>query len=312
MKDKNKISLVIPCFNEEESIPTFYKEVIKVSKKLKEVEFEYIFIDDGSKDKTLDILKKIHKKNKKVKYISFSRNYGKEAAMYAGLKETTGDFISIMDVDMQDPPEKLIEMYTTLKEEEYDCVALYTISHEGYSLIRKFLTNIWYKIVNKILKSKQMPGAREFRLMRRQMVDSLLEMKEYNRYIQGMFDYIGYETKWISYEAPNRQAGESKFNLSKLIKYALEGITSFSTIPLVLSTYTGLLFCFIAFLSIIIIIIKTLIFGDPAQGWPSLACIVLFVSGVQLFFLGMIGTYISKIYLETKKRPIYIIKEKSK
>lgn len=309
---KEKISLIIPCFNEEESIPIFYKETDRISKEMKKVEFEFIFIDDGSHDKTLSILRDLSKKDKRVNYISFSRNFGKEAGMYAGLKKSTGDFVAIMDVDMQDPPEKLIEMYELIKEEDYDCIALYTSEHEGYNFVRKALTKKWYKLINKILKSKQKPGARDFRLMTRQMVDSILSLPEYNRYIKGMFDFIGFDTKWIEYKAPDRVAGTSKFSLTKLIKYAIEGIVSFSTAPLVLSAYIGILFCILAFVAIIFIICKTLIFGDPVAGWPSMTCIIIFVSGIQLFFLGIIGTYLSKIYLEVKNRPIYIEKETNK
>ena len=214
-----------------------------------------------------------------------------------------------MDVDLQDPPEMLKEMYKTVTEEGYDCCALYTKSHEGYSIIRKLFTKMWYKLINSLAKSKEKPGARDFRLMTRQMVDAILEYTEYNRYMKGIFDFVGFKTKWISYEAPDRKVGESKFNLRKLIKYAIEGITSSSPAPLLMSTYVGLFFCVVAFIAIIVVIVKTLAFGDPVSGWPSLACIVLFVSGVQLFFLGVIGMYISKIYLEVKERPIYIIKE---
>ena len=310
MKETNKkISLIVPCFNEEESIPLFYEEADKVSKKMKNVVFEMIFVNDGSKDKTLSILRDLSKKDKRVRYISFSRNFGKEAAMYAGLEASTGDYAAIMDADMQDPPEKLIEMYEIITNEDYDCVALYTKTHKGYNFIRKGLTNIWYKLIDKISDSKQVPGARDFRLMTRQMVDSIIEMKEYNRYTKGIFGFIGFNTKWLEYEAPERTVGTSKFNLGKLIEYALEGVVAFSTTPLIIAAYVGLLFCLIAFLAIIFIIVKTLIWGDPTSGWPSLACIVIFVSGVQLFFLGVIGIYLSKIYLEVKKRPVYIIKE---
>ena len=310
MEKKEKISIIVPCYNEEQSIPIFYKEICKVSEKMEEVDFEYIFVDDGSKDKSFEIMKDLSKQDKRVRYVSFSRNFGKEAGMYAGLSESTGDFVAIMDVDLQDPPEKLIDMYKGIKEEGYDCVALYTTSHEGYSFIRKSLTNIWYKLIDKISNSKQMPGARDFRLMRRQMVDTIISMKEYNRYTKGFYGYIGFKTKWLKYQAPDREHGESKFKLKSLIKYAIEGIVSFSTTPLILSAYVGLLFCFISFIAIIFIIVKTLLYGDPTSGWPSMACIIMFVGGVQLFFLGIIGTYISRIYLEVKERPVYIIKEK--
>ncbi len=312
MTQKEKISIVVPCYNEEESLPIFYEEITKVSKKLKEVDFEYIFINDGSKDKTLSILRELSKKDSKVRYVSFSRNFGKEAGMFAGLEATTGDYVAIMDADMQDPPEMIIEMYKSIKKEDYDCVALYTKSHKGYNFIRKGLTNCWYKLIEKISDSKQVPGARDFRLMKRKMVDSILSMREYNRYTKGMFGFVGFDTKWIDYEAPERVAGTSKFNLGKLIKYALEGIVAFSTKPLLISAYVGMLFCLVAFIAIIVIIVKTLVLGDPTSGWPSLACIIIFVSGIQLFFLGIIGMYLSKIYLEVKERPVYIVKETEK
>lgn len=309
MLKKELVSIIVPCFNEKDAIPVFYKEIDKVSKEMNYLDFEFIFIDDGSKDNTIEVLKELINNDKRVHYISFTKNYGKEAGMLAGLKKSMGDYVTFMDVDLQDPPEMLKTMYHYLKEEHYDCCALYTKSHEGYSVVRKFFTNIWYKLITKIAKSKEKPGSRDFRLMTRQMVNSILEYKEYNRYMKGIFDFVGYNTKWISYEAPNRKVGKSKFNLRKLVKYAVEGIISSSTAPLLLSTYIGLFFCIIAFLAIILIIIKTIVYGDPVSGWPSLACIVLFISGVQLFFLGIIGTYISKIYLEVKNRPIYIIKD---
>ena len=312
MAQKEKISIVVPCYNEEESLPIFYEEITKVSKKLKEVDFEYIFINDGSKDKTLSILRDLSKKDSKVRYVSYSRNFGKEAGMFAGLEATTGDYVAIMDADMQDPPEMILEMYKSIKKENYDCVALYTKSHVGYNFIRKGLTNCWYKLIDKISDSKQVPGARDFRLMKRKMVDSILSMREYNRYTKGMFGFVGFDTKWIDYDAPDRVAGTSKFNIVKLIKYALEGIVAFSTKPLLISAYVGIIFCLVAFIAIIAIIVKTLVFGDPTTGWPSLACIIIFVSGIQLFFLGIIGMYLSKIYLEVKGRPVYIVKETEK
>jgi len=309
---KEKISIVVPCYNEEEVLPIFYKEINKISKEMREINFEFIFVNDGSKDKTLKILRDLSKKDSRVRYISFSRNFGKEAGMYAGLEATTGDYVAIMDADMQDPPSMLKTMYHYITEEGYDCAALYTKTHEGYGFVRKSLTNLWYRLIDRISTSHQMPGARDFRLMTRQMVDSILEMKEYNRYTKGMFGFIGFETKWISYSAPNRAAGTSKFNLKKLIKYAMEGIVSFSTKPLLLSAYIGLLFCLISFLTIIAIIVKTLVWGDPVSGWPSLACLIVFIGGIQLFFFGIMGIYLSKIYLEVKKRPVYITKETEK
>ena len=310
---KEKISIIVPCYNEEESLPIFYKEIDKISKEMKVVDFEFLFINDGSRDKTLNILREMAKKDKRVRYISFSRNFGKEAGMWAGLENATGDFVAIMDADMQDPPSKVKEMYDILsKDKEYDCVGLYTIDHKDYSFFRKICTNIWYKLIAKISDNRQVPGVRDFRLMRRQMVDAILEMKEYNRYTKGIFSFVGFNTKWLEFKTGDRVAGTSKFNFWKLFKYALEGIVSFSTAPLVLSAIIGVIFCFIAFVAILVIIIKTLAFGDPVSGWPSLACIVIFVSGVQLFFLGVIGMYLSKTYLEVKKRPIYIVKETEK
>ena len=309
MSKKELISIIIPCFNEEEAIPVFYKEINKVAKEMDYLDFELIFIDDGSKDNTLKVLKELNKEDKKVRYISFTKNFGKEAGMLAGLKKSTGDYVAFMDVDLQDPPEMLKTMYKYIKEENYDCCALYTKSHEGYSIIRKLFTNMWYRLITRLAKSKEKPGARDFRLMTRQMVDAILSMNEYNRYMKGIFDYVGFNTKWISYSAPNRKVGKSKFNLRKLIGYAMEGITSSSVAPLLLSTYIGLFFCFIAFIAIVFIIVKTIIYGDPVSGWPSLACIVLFLGGIQLFFLGVMGNYLSKIHLEVKNRPVYIIKE---
>lgn len=309
MVKKELISIIIPCYNEEEAIPVFYKEINKITEQMNSLNFEFIFINDGSKDNTENILNKLSEEDKRVHYITFSKNFGKEAGMLAGLEKSQGDYVALMDVDLQDPPEMLKTMYHYLTEEYYDCCALYTRTHEGYSLIRKLLTSIWYRLITKLSKSNEKPGARDFRLMTRQMVNSILECKEYNRYMKGIFDFIGYKTKWIAYDAPNRKAGKSKFNIRSLAKYAIEGIISSSTAPLLLSTYIGLFFCLISFIAIIVIIIKTILYGDPVSGWPSLSCIVLFVSGVQLFFLGTIGTYISKIYLEVKKRPIYIIKE---
>ena len=314
MKDEPKkiISLIIPCYNEEESINICYNEVNKVTKKMQKQSFEIIFIDDGSKDKTLSILKELSIKDKRVKYLSFSRNFGKEAGMYAGLKYSKGDYVAIMDVDLQDPPEKLIEMYEIINNENYDCVALYTKSHKGYGFLRKKLTDIWYKLIDKISDFKQMPGARDYRLMSRQMVDAIVSMPEYNRYIKGIFGYVGYNTKWLSYEAPDRVAGTSKYSIRKLISYALEGIIFFSTKPLIISAYVGLLFCLISFIFIIVIIIRTLIYGNPVSGWPSMVCIILFLSGIQLLFLGIIGLYLSRVYTEVKRRPNYIVKETEK
>ena len=309
---KEKISIIVPCYNEEDSLPIFYKEINKISKELEEVNFEFLFINDGSKDKTLDILKDLARIDDRVRFISFSRNFGKEGGMYAGLENATGDYVAIMDADMQDPPSMIKTMYHDIKEEGYDCVALYSPQHIGYSKTRLFFTNCWYKLIGKISSTPQVPGARDFRLMKRKMVDAIVNMKEYNRYSKGIFSFVGFNTKWIEYNAPDRVAGTSKFNFKKLFLYALDGILAFSTTPLVISAIVGLIFCLIAFIALIVIIVKTLAFGDPVGGWPSLACIIIFASGIQLFFLGIIGMYIAKMYLEVKKRPIYITSETEK
>jgi len=305
-----KISIIVPCYNEESTIPFFYEEIDKINKKIK-TDFEFIFINDGSKDKTIEVIKNYSKKDKRVKYINFSRNFGKEAAMYAGLEYSNGDYIAIMDADLQDPPSLLPEMLDILedKNSDYDCVGTRRVTRKGEPPIRSFFARIFYKLINKISKIEMVDGARDYRLMSRQMVDSILELKEYNRYSKGLFQFVGYKTKWLEYENIERIAGETKWSFWKLFIYALEGIIAFSTAPLAISSITGILFCFIAFIMILFIIIKTLIFGDPTSGWPSLVCIIFFVSGIQLFCLGIMGQYLSKTYLETKNRPIYIVKD---
>lgn len=309
---KEKISIIVPCYNEEESLPIFYEEITKIAEEMKKVEFEFVFINDGSKDNTLNIIKDLRKKDDRVRFISFSRNFGKEGGMYAGLEYATGDFVAIMDVDMQDPPSMIKEMYHSIKEEGYDCVALCSPKHKDYGLIRKIFTKCWYKLIGKISSTPQVPGARDFRLMKRKVVDAIISMKEYNRYSKGLFSFVGFNTKWIEYEAQERVAGKSKFNFWKLFKYALEGMLAFSTTPLVISAIVGMILCLISFVAILIIIVKTLAFGDPVSGWPSLACLIIFMGGLQLFFFGIMGMYMSKLYLEVKKRPIYIVSETEK
>ncbi len=307
-----KISIIVPCYNEEEALPLFYEEITKVAKQMEKVEFEFMFINDGSKDKTLDILRELSKKDKRVRYVSFSRNFGKEAAMYAGFDNVTGDYVAVMDADLQDPPALLPEMFQAIKEEGYDSVATRRVTRAGEPPIRSFFARMFYKIINKISKADIVDGARDYRLMTRQMVDAILSMGEYNRFSKGIFGWVGFNTKWLAYENVERVAGETKWNFWKLFLYSLEGIVGFSTVPLTIASVFGLLFCFIAFIMIIVIIFKTLMFGDPVSGWPSTTCIIFFVSGVQLFCLGIIGQYLSKTYLETKKRPIYITKETEK
>ena len=302
-----KLSIIVPCFNEEESIPYFYDEVKKVTKNM-DIKLELIFVDDGSRDKTLEVIKS-KTDDKEVKYISFSRNFGKEAAMYAGLSMASGDYVTIMDVDLQDPPSLLPEMVRLIEEEGYDCVATKSTSRNGYSFLRKTFTKWFYDIIGKMSKTEMVPGARDYRLMTRQMVEAVLSMKEYNRYSKGLFSFVGFKTKWIEFENKERVAGTTKWNFWKLFSYALDGIVGFSTAPLTMAAFIGVLFCLIAFIMIIVIIVKTLAFGDPASGWPSLACIIFMVSGIQLLCLGVIGEYLAKMYLEVKQRPIYIIKE---
>ncbi len=309
---KKKISIIVPCYNEEEALPLFYKEIKKIEEKMEYLNFEYIFVNDGSKDKTLEILRKFSKKDDKARYISFSRNFGKEAAMLAGLEYSSGDYVTIMDADLQDPPHLLIEMYNAIENEGYDCVGTRRVTRKGEPPIRSFFARMFYKIINKMSKTEMVDGARDFRLMTRQMVDSILELKEYNRYSKGLFSFVGYKTKWLEYENVERVAGTTKWSFWKLLIYAFEGIIAFSTVPLVIAAIIGILFFIVSFIMIIVIIAKTLMFGDPVGGWPSLVCIIFFVSGVQLFCLGIIGAYLSKTYLETKKRPIYIVKETEK
>ncbi len=306
-----KISVVVPCYNEEKTIPIFYKEMNKVMDKMKKLDFELIFVDDGSSDSTLEVCKNLAKEDKRVKFLSFSRNFGKEAGIYAGLNKSTGDYVTLMDVDLQDPPELLPKMYNLIKEEGYDSVGTRRVTRKGEPPIRSFFARCFYKLINKMSKTEMVDGARDYRLMTRQMVNSILEMKEYNRYSKGLFSFVGYKTKWIEYENRERVAGETKWSFWKLVIYALDGIIAFSTTPLWIAAIIGLLFCLVSFIAILIIVIKTLVFGDPVGGWPSMVCIIFFVSGIQLFCVGIIGAYLSKTYLETKHRPIYIIKEEN-
>lgn len=307
----NKISIIVPCYNEQEMLPIFYDKLKEIVSKIN-AEHEIIFIDDGSQDSTLSILRNLNEKDENVRYISFSRNFGKEASMYAGLKESTGEYVAIMDVDLQDPPELLIEMYDVLQQKEYDCVATKRKTRKGEPIIRSLFSSLFYKIINKMSKTEIVNGARDYRMMTRQMVDSILQITEYNRFSKGIFSWVGFRTKWISYDNIERVAGKTKWSFWKLFVYSIDGITAFSTVPLLISTLAGIFFCFIAFLMIIFIIIKTCIYGDPVSGWPSTICVILFVGGIQLFCLGIMGQYISKEYMEIKNRPIYIVKEKNK
>ena len=309
-----KISVVVSCYNEEKALPLFYNEMERVRKKDFEgiVEFEYIFVNDGSKDNTLKIIKELNQKDPKVRYISFSRNFGKEAAMYAGLEAAEGDYVTLMDADLQDPPALLKQMYDAIKNEGYDSVGTRRVTRKGEPTIRSFFARMFYKIINKMSNIEMVDGARDYRLMKRQVVDSIISLKEYNRYSKGLFSFVGFNVKWLEYENVERVAGETKWSFWQLLRYAVEGITSFSAVPLAMVAALGIAFCLIAVIAIIFIIARTLIYGDPTSGWPSMVCIIVFVSGVQLFATGVIGQYLSKTYLEVKNRPIYIIKETEK
>lgn len=307
------LSLVVPCYNEQEAIPLFYKEILKVSKEFEEsLEFEIIFVNDGSKDHTLQVIKDLNLNDKRVKYISFSRNFGKESAMYAGLEKSKGDFVAIMDVDLQDPPKLLLDMYKGITEEGYDCVATRRVTRKGEPPIRSFFARCFYSLINKISDTEIVDGARDYRLMTRQMVNSILDMKEYNRFSKGIFSWVGYNIKWLEYENIERAAGETKWSFWKLFIYSLDGIVAFSTAPLSIASVIGMIFCLFSFVFICIIVAKTLILGETVQGYPSIMCAMIFIGGIQLLCIGILGQYLSKNYLETKKRPIYIAKEESK
>lgn len=309
-----KVSAIIPCYNEQDALPYFLKEIRSVADHMsvtKDVVFEFLFVNDGSKDRTLDILREAALVDKRVRYISFSRNFGKEAAMYAGLKNATGDYVAIMDADMQDPPALLPEMYEAVQSGEYDSVATRRVDRKGEPPVRSFFARCFYKIINRISDADIVDGARDFRLMKRQMVDAILSMSEYNRFSKGIFGWVGFHTKWLPYENVERVAGETKWSFWKLFKYSLQGIIAFSTAPLAIASVLGVILCFAAFLMIVVIVVKTLAFGDPVGGWPSLACITLFLGGIQLLCTGILGQYLAKTYLETKHRPIYIVAETS-
>ena len=308
---KKKISVIVSCYNEQESIPYFYEEITKVADQMKSFHFEFLFVDDGSIDHTLSILKTLSKEDQRVRYLSFSRNFGKEAAMYAGLENSTGDFVTLMDADLQDPPSLLPQM-CDLIEQGYDVVGTRRVTRKGEPPIRSFFARRFYKIINKMSKIEMVDGARDYRLMTRQVVNSILTLQEYNRYSKGLFSFVGYKTKWLEYENIERVAGETKWSFWKLFKYAIEGIVAFTTAPLSLASVLGVIICFVSFIAILVIVVKTLLFGDPVGGWPSMVCILLFVSGIQLLCMGIIGQYLAKTYLETKKRPIYIVRETEK
>ncbi len=304
------LSVIVPCYNEEENVVDFYAELMKNSSFFEEkgLEVEILYIDDGSRDKTVENVKKLKEQDERVRLISFSRNFGKESAMFAGLEKSKGDYVVIMDVDLQDPPALLPEMFSYL-EEGYDSVATRRVSRKGEPPIRSFFARCFYKLMKHISKTEIMDGARDYRLMTRQMVDAILQMREYHRFTKGIYGWVGFKTKWLEFENVERLKGETKWNFWKLLMYSFEGITAFSTAPLMFASFMGVVFCIVAFALIIVTIIRKLIFGDPVSGWPSLVCIISLVSGVQLFCLGIVGQYLAKTYMEVKNRPIYLIKE---
>lgn len=303
-----KLSVVVPCFNEQEAVPIFYNEVKKILVTLKE-EYEIIFIDDGSSDKTLEEVKELSEKDKCVHYVSFSRNFGKEAAMYAGLKKATGDYVVIMDVDLQDPPSLIPEMLSAVCSGEFDSAATRRTNRKGEPPVRSMFARLFYKLMRYFSDIDIVDGARDFRMMSRTMVDAVLSVSERGRFSKGIFAWVGFRTKYFEYKNVERSAGKTKWNFRKLFLYSLDGIVAFSTKPLVLASITGILFLFLSFLFIIFIIVRKVLFGDPTAGWPSLVCIILFVSGIQLFCTGILGQYLAKVYLETKQRPLYITKD---
>ncbi len=303
-----KLSIIVPCYNEQEALPIFYNEVSNVLKTMN-YDYELLFIDDGSKDSTLSVLKGIAKDDKAVSYISFSRNFGKESAMYAGFCNATGDYVAVMDADMQDPPSLLPEMMEILEKGEYDSVATRRVTRKGEPPIRSFFARQFYKLINKISDADVVDGARDFRLMKRNMVDAIVSLGEYNRFSKGIFGWVGFKTYWLPYENVERVAGQTKWSFWGLFKYSIDGIVNFSHVPLNIASWFGIIMTAVAFLALAFIVVRKLIFGDPVDGWASIVSIILFVGGVQLFCLGIMGQYIAKTYIESKNRPRYIVAE---
>lgn len=305
------ISVIVPCFNEEEAIPLFFAEMEKVKRKVSHG-FEYIFINDGSKDRTLEVLRELARDNDFVRYISFSRNFGKEAALYAGLQAAKGELVTVMDVDLQDPPELLPRMVEMIESTDIDCVGTRRADRKGEPPIRSFFAKKFYQLINRISETEMVDGARDYRLMTRQMVDAILELTEHNRFSKGLFSWVGFKTEYISFENRERAAGETSWSFWKLFNYSIDGIVNFSDAPLNIASFVGAFSCIASGIAMLFIIVRALIFGDPTSGWPSLVTIILFIGGVQLLCIGIIGKYIGKIFMETKKRPVYIVKETEK
>lgn len=307
MKAPKLLSIIVPCYNEEPALQLFYNAIQKVAPDLP-TELEFIFVDDGSRDGTLQKIQQLHAQDSRVRFVSFSRNFGKEAALLAGLDHARGDVVVTMDADLQDPPALLPEMYQLIQTGDYDQVGTRRVTRKGEPPIRSFFARRFYRLINHMSKVELVDGARDYRMMTRPVVDALISMREYNRFSKGLFEFVGFRTKWLEYENIERAAGETKWSFWKLFAYAIEGICAFSTVPLVLAALLGVIFCLIAFIMIIIIIIRTLAFGDPVSGWPSLICVILLLGGLQLLALGIIGQYLAKTYLETKHRPVYIVR----
>ena len=310
LMQEREISIVVPCYNEAPALPHLYTELTALKQKLPGVSFEFVLVDDGSTDGTRDVIRDLSQNDADVRYVFFP-NFGKEAALLAGLKPP-GKYVAVMDADLQDPPSLLPEMYSVVKSGDYDCAATRRVSRKGEPLIRSFFARSFYRLMSKISDAHIVDGARDYRLMSRRMVDAILSLKEYNRFSKGIFSWVGFETRWFEYQNIERVAGETKWSFWKLFLYSLEGITAFSTAPLIFASVMGMLFCLIAFITICVVVVKTLLWGDPVAGYPSLLSIILFIGGVQLFAVGILGQYLAKTYLETKKRPVYIIKEQSK
>lgn len=305
-----RLSIIVPCYNEEATVEAFFRTASAVCRELSGVETEYIFVDDGSADRTMDIVRGLAEKHSGVRWLSFSRNFGKEAAMFAGLEHARGDYVAVMDVDLQDPPELLPELLEAVREGGYDCAAVRRVDRKGEPPIRSWFARQFYKVINKMSRTEIVDGARDFRLMTRQMVDAILRLTEYNRFSKGIFSWVGFRTKWVETVNVERSGGESKWSFFKLLIYALDGIIAFSTAPLAIASVLGLVFCVVAFFAIVVVIVRQLVWGGSAYGWPSLVCIILLVTGIQLFCIGIVGQYLAKTYLEVKGRPIYILRER--
>ena len=309
MDAKKTVTIIVPCYNEEEALPVFYRAVCKVAEGLSQYALSLLLVNDGSRDGTLALMRELSRQDERVRYLSFSRNFGKEAAMFAGFCNAKSDYVAVMDADMQDPPELLPQMLAILEAGEYDSVATRRVTRAGEPPIRSFFARMFYKIINRISEADIVDGARDFRLMKREMVEAIVSMCEYNRFSKGIFGWIGFRTKWLPYQNVERVAGETKWSFWKLFKYSIDGIVNFSQAPLSLASLTGVLFTAVAFVMILFIIVRKLIFGDPVAGWASTICVILFIGGVQLLCMGIIGQYLAKTYLEVKHRPHYIIAE---